>query len=68
MADLEEGIRAAGGVIQPIVVRPLPDSDLFAIIVGERRWRAARNVLGDDYDMPVLIKDVSDEPPPRRWP
>ncbi len=59
MADLEAGIRAAGGVIQPIVVRPLPDSDLFAIVVGERRWRAARNVLGDDYDMPVLIKDVT---------
>lgn len=59
MADLEVGIRAAGGVIQPIVVRPLPDSDLFAIVVGERRWRAARNVLGDDYDMPVLIKDVT---------
>ena len=59
MADLEAGIRAAGGVIQPIVVRPLPDSDLFAIVVGERRWRAARNVLGDDYQMPVLIKDVS---------
>ena len=59
MADLEAGIRAAGGVIQPIVVRPRPDSDLFAIVVGERRWRAARNVLGDDYQMPVLIKDVS---------
>ena len=59
MADLEAGIRAAGGVIQPIVVRPLPDSDLFAIVVGERRWRAVRNVLGDDYDMPVLIKDVT---------
>ena len=59
MADLEAGIRAAGGVIQPIVVRPLPDSDLFAIVVGERRWRAAGNVLGDDYQMPVLIKDVT---------
>lgn len=59
MADLEAGIRAAGGVIQPIVVRPLPDSDLFAIVVGERRWRAARNVLGHDYQMPVLIKDVT---------
>lgn len=59
MAGLEAGIRAAGGVIQPIVVRPLPDNDLFAIVVGERRWRAARNVLGDDYQMPVLIKDVT---------
>ena len=34
MADLEAGIRAAGVVIQPIVVRPLPHSDLFSIVVG----------------------------------
>jgi len=59
LAELEEGIRAVGGVIQPIVVRPVPDSDLFSIVVGERRWRAAKNVLGDDYDMPVVFKDLS---------
>lgn len=59
LAELEEGIRAVGGVIQPIVVRPVPDSDLFAIVVGERRWRAAKNVLGDDYEMPVVFKDMS---------
>lgn len=59
LAELEEGIRAVGGVIQPIVVRPVPDGDLFAIVVGERRWRAAKNVLGEDYQMPVLVKDVS---------
>jgi PRTRC genetic system ParB family protein len=59
LADLEEGIRAVGGVIQPIVVRPVPDSDNFAIVVGERRWRAAKNVLGDDYEMPVVFKEVS---------
>ncbi|MBI5720662.1 MAG: PRTRC system ParB family protein [Rubrivivax sp.] len=59
MADLEEGIRAVGGVIQPIVVRPVPGTDDFAIVVGERRWRAAKTVLGDDYDMPVLFKEVS---------
>lgn len=59
LAELEEGIRAVGGVIQPIVVRPVPDSDLFSIVVGERRWRAAKNVLGDDYEMPVVFKDLS---------
>lgn len=60
MAELEEGIRAVG-VLEPIVVRPVPGSDLFEIIAGERRWCAARNVFGDDYDMPVVIKDASDE-------
>lgn len=60
MAELEEGIRAVG-VLEPIVVRAIPGTDLYEIIAGERRWRAARNVFGDDYDMPVVIKDASDE-------
>ena len=49
MAELEEGIRAVG-VLEPIVVRPVPGTDLYEIIAGERRWRAAKNVFGDDYD------------------
>src|SRR3990167_5419527 len=60
MAELEEGIRAVG-VLEPIVVRPIPGTDRYEIIAGERRWRAARNVFGDGYDMPVVIKDASDE-------
>jgi len=61
MADLEAGMRAAGRVIQPILVRPIPGTDLCKIVVGERRWRAARNVFGHDYDMPVVIEALSDE-------
>ncbi|AEB85635.1 PRTRC system ParB family protein [Alicycliphilus denitrificans] len=60
MAELEEGIRAVG-VLEPIVVRPVPGTDLYEIIAGERRWRAAKNVFGDGYDMPVVIKDANDE-------
>ena len=60
MAELEEGIRAVG-VLEPIVVRPIPGTDRYEIIAGERRWRAAKNVFGDGYDMPVVIKDASDE-------
>ncbi len=59
MAELEDGIRAYG-VLQPILVRPIPGSDLYEIVAGERRWRAAKNVFGDDYDMPVHIKQVGD--------
>src|SRR3546814_14245155 len=40
LAELAESIRAQG-VIQPIVVRELPDRT-FEIIAGERRWRAPR--------------------------
>ena len=61
MKELEAGIRAAGGVTQPILVRPHPERDgLFEIMAGERRWRAARTVHGDDYEMPVVIRDASD--------
>lgn len=60
MAELEEGLSAAGEVIQPIIVRPIPGSDLYEIVAGERRWRAAKNVFGDDYDMPVVIRGLSD--------
>ena len=60
MAELEEGIRAVG-VLEPIVVRPVPGTDLYEIIAGERRWRAAKNVFGDGYEMPVVIKDANDE-------
>lgn len=61
MADLEAGLRAAGRVVQPILVRPIPGSDLFEIVAGERRWRAAKNVFGDDYDMPVVIEALNDD-------
>ena len=59
MAELQESIRTYG-VLQPILVRPCKDSNLFEIIAGERRWRAAKNVFGDDYDMPVVILNVGD--------
>lgn len=59
MSELEAGIRAVG-VLEPIVVRPIAGTEQYEIIAGERRWRAARNVYGDDYAMPVMIKDVSD--------
>lgn len=58
MAELEEGIREHG-VIEPIVVRPLGDG-LYEIVAGERRWRAARNVFGDGYDMPVVLRQATD--------
>lgn len=60
MAELEAGLKAAGGVIQPIIVRQIPGTDQYEIVAGERRWRAAWNVFGGDYDMPVVICDLTD--------
>ncbi|MET3135564.1 ParB family chromosome partitioning protein [Oxalobacteraceae bacterium GrIS 1.11] len=59
MAELEDGVRAYG-VVQEILVRPIAGTDLHEIVAGERRWRAARNVFGDDYEMPVNVMDVGD--------
>lgn len=50
------------GVLQPIIVRPASDgSDVFAIVIGERRWRAARDVFGASGSMPVIIREMSDQ-------
>ena len=59
MVELETDIREHD-VIEPIVVRPLTDG-CFEIVAGERRWRAAVNVFGDDYEIPVVIRNLSDE-------
>lgn len=57
LEELANSIRAQG-LIQPIVVRPLPGGR-FEIIAGERRWRAAQ-LAGLD-EVPVVVRDVPDE-------
>lgn len=57
LAELAESIKAQG-IMQPILVRPVTD-DLFEIIAGERRWRAAQ--LAGLAEVPVLIRKVPDE-------
>jgi ParB family chromosome partitioning protein len=53
ISALAESISEAG-VIQPLVVRPLPDGR-YELIAGERRWRAAREA-GLEI-VPALIRD-----------
>ena len=61
LADLQEQIKAAGGVLEPIVVRPHPSIEgAYEIIAGERRWRAAKALFGEDYDMPIVVRDATD--------
>jgi ParB/RepB/Spo0J family partition protein len=60
MAELTDAVRAAGGIIQPILVRPVEDG-VYEIIAGERRYRAADAAFGKTYEMPVLVKEVDDE-------
>lgn len=54
--DLAESLRAHG-VVQPLVVSALGD-DRYRLIVGERRWQAAR--LAGLEHVPVLVKEVTD--------
>lgn len=48
---------ASNGILQPIVVRDTEDG--LEIIVGERRWRAAR--LAGLERVPVLVREATDE-------
>ena len=58
LEELASSIREKG-VIQPLIVRPLPDSEgQYQIVAGERRWRASQ--LAQKHDIPVLVRDFDD--------
>ena len=47
------------GIIQPIIVRPASGAtDVYEIIAGERRWRAAQRA--GLHEVPVVIVDATD--------
>lgn len=51
---------AEQGVIQPIVVRPIPgDQITYEIVAGERRWRAAR--IAGLASVSALVRALDDE-------
>lgn len=49
----------AHGVVQPVVVRRTDDADVYQIIAGERRWRAARRA--GLSTVPCIVQDADDE-------
>jgi ParB family transcriptional regulator, chromosome partitioning protein len=59
LAELAFSLREVG-VLQPVVVRPMPqEADAFELVVGERRWRAAREAGLER--IPALVRETSDE-------
>lgn len=58
MAEMIESVRTQG-IIQPVLVRPLDDGS-HQLVAGERRVRAARAAHGDDYAMPVVIREMDE--------
>jgi ParB family chromosome partitioning protein len=49
---------AEKGVLQPILVRPTATRDVYEIIAGERRWRAAQ--IAKLHEVPVIVRPFSD--------
>jgi ParB family transcriptional regulator, chromosome partitioning protein len=63
LAELAHSIREIG-VLQPIVVRPVPDAGptdqvRFELIMGERRWRASREAGKDT--VPAIIRMTEED-------
>jgi ParB family chromosome partitioning protein len=56
LEDLTQSIREHG-IVQPVVVRTMPDKR-YEIIAGERRWRAAQRA--GLTSVPIVIRDVTD--------
>lgn len=46
------------GIIQPLIVRRIAGQDLYEIVAGERRWRAAQ--IAQLHELPVIVREFSD--------
>ena len=56
LEELATSIREHG-VLEPLIVRRLANSDQFELIAGERRWRAAQKA--GLREVLVVVRDVS---------
>lgn len=58
LLELADSIKSTGGLLQPIVVRPLSQGK-YEIVAGERRWRAAQ--LAQLNEVSCLVFNYTDE-------
>ncbi len=58
IAKLRDSIAKHGGVLEPILVRPIAD-DLYETISGERRWRCCVDL--DLETIPAMVTEMDDE-------
>jgi len=56
--ELAESIKQQG-VLQPITVRPIAETDRYEIVFGERRYRAS--VMVEMEDIPAIVSELTDE-------
>ncbi len=57
LSDLAASI-AQHGVLQPLLVRPMPDGS-YQLVAGERRWRASR--MAGLSEVPVVVRDMTEQ-------
>ena len=57
LSELSDSIRAQG-ILQPLLVRPLP-SGQYEIIAGERRWRGAQQA--GLHSVPAVVREITDQ-------
>lgn len=58
LKELADSIKTTGGLLLPIIVRPL-SAGIYEIVAGERRWRAAQ--LAGLSEVSCLINNYTDE-------
>lgn len=56
LAELADSV-ARHGVLQPLLVRPIPGGG-YQIVAGERRWRAAR--MAGLKEVPAIVREMTD--------
>jgi ParB/RepB/Spo0J family partition protein len=71
LQELADSMKPPIGILEPLVVRPLPPADgrakhldlsrgpFYEIVAGERRWRAAK--IAKLPQLPVVVRDIPDE-------
>lgn len=58
LQELSESIRQQG-LLQPITVRTIADTDRYEIVFGERRYRAS--VIAGMEEIPVIVQELTDD-------
>lgn len=58
LEELTNSVREKG-IMSPLLVRPTDDPNIFELIAGERRWRAAQKA--GLHDVPVIVREVGDK-------
>ncbi|SAL48712.1 parB-like partition protein [Caballeronia choica] len=58
MEELTASVREKG-VIQPVIVRTLAEGG-YGLVAGGRRYKAAMTAHGEDYEIPVVVKEIDE--------